>query len=247
MCVGAAFMILGFVMLIFYAGACGTYPRPPREQLPPDVGELVDIKEQERRAVRIVARCPWSDEMIKTYPEQFDNNPEYMEWYGSGVIINSTNVLTANHLLCEGAGYKVILADTREYIAEHFYSWADMDIALLVMPDMVDFAETVQIAPPPNSGDMMCIVTGSPKRERKCGKVFVTFTKPGAGDIAHGALTEKGNSGSGTYDMQGRLIGIAVQLQWCGEDLKKPEDERRVCGGASSSLRGVMKFPPKEE
>lgn len=236
MVIGAALVILGVTTLLIFFTACSS----PQKyiQSPANIGFSDDIAEQHRRAVRVVVECPWTDELRVKFSKYYDRNPDYMPFRGSGVIVDDRHIITANHVVCgDGDKYTVHLEDTRQYDVHVLRRFPKQDIALLETAKSMGF-KTLERAEP-EIGKEVCVVAGTPQRSRTCGVVLYVSSEPFSGDIAHGAVVIPGNSGSGTYDLQGRLVGIVVKLVWCLGDLLKPEKERKVCGGRSSSLRGI--------
>ena len=75
----------------------------------------------------------------------------------------------------------------------------------------------------PAIGAEVCLVPVVPARGPQCGKVDSFDSIPG--DVFHQATTKPGNSGSGVYDADGRLVGIVTHY-------RRPPAQ----GGAFSSL-----------
>lgn len=140
--------------------------------------------------------------------------------YGSGVIVSSTQVLTASHVVDHpGCSWMVRTRDGDVHPMELDLSTETFTIgamppdgiARLTMAQLEIFDEWTTapvLGYVPDLGDELCIVTAWPDRNRKCGEV-----QPWRDGVAqHLAVTEPGNSGSAAYDRAGRLVGIVVTL-----------------------------------
>lgn len=132
--------------------------------------------------------------------------------YGSGVVVDSTHVLTAGHMTSDPGlcVYKTtdILGTVRYMFVLHVLK--DVDLASLALSiAQPEFPVSgVAYGPRPDITSTVCVLPANPRREHKCGEVF-PYAKP-PGDLVVGMVIEPGNSGSGVYDQRGRLVGIAV-------------------------------------
>jgi len=132
--------------------------------------------------------------------------------YGTGVIVDASHVITAAHMTTDPGFcvYKTtdLLGQSRYMYVLHVLK--DVDLASLTLsPAQAPFPISgVAYGPRPPLASIVCILPAHPRREHKCGEVF-PYAKP-PGDLVVGMVVEPGNSGSGVYDQQGRLVGIAV-------------------------------------
>lgn len=163
---------------------------------------------------------------------------------GSGVLVNSEQILTAFHVVnCGEMGTNepasevdVELRDGTRLRARFEVIDVKRDLARLrVRP--VPYVKSVRIAGA-KKGDLACSVTGYPERGFECGRV--------TGFEADRIITDHktlwlGNSGSGTYNKDGELIGLAVGTYFCSQfeaEMHKLLGARpqTMCGGSLSSI-----------
>lgn len=138
---------------------------------------------------------------------------------GSGVAIDDTHVLTAYHVTtCTNklatANFYITTSDGRTLYATVTKTAPDNDIALLTLKDGSLGVEPVQISGP-IKGDDVCVSPAKPNRNHKCGVVKSIKSYKWGGNIRTSINIRHGNSGSGVYNSKGRLVGIAVSLEWC--------------------------------
>jgi hypothetical protein len=142
--------------------------------------------------------------------------------YGSGVVMGPREVLTAAHVASCPEGFRhtaltVTTASGRVVSGQLERADASRDIAV------VRLWEDVPAAPlalgPASPGQDVCYEAAWPQRVRHCGKVskirdqrveqgadvdvWLQWSKPEDAVVG-------GNSGSGVYDMSGRLVGLAT-------------------------------------
>jgi len=138
-------------------------------------------------------------------------------WYGSGVIISETSLLTAGHVAeqedpSDVCSFAVETATGATYLVYPMTVLAS-DAVDLARMEIISFTQKFY-APPvrfgavPQMGDEVCTSVGYPRREQRCGLVMHPDDPPG--DIRMDLTVEPGNSGSGLYDMSGYLVGIVV-------------------------------------
>lgn len=168
--------------------------------------------------------------------------------YGSGVIMSSRTVLTANHVANKAANclYLAETADGKKFVMMISKEWPEHDITELYTPfalELVHDGHTqgllpstpIELAPVPPPGELACIVSSFPDHLRRCGAVQYYRQEP-PGDVEIDVLVEPGNSGSGVYDLKGRLVGITTHLRRC--------QNGQWCGGRFSSLEFLLSVKP---
>lgn len=144
----------------------------------------------------------------------------YEGGYGSGVMIDNTHVLTANHVVdCPTRPMITVSTwDGREYSMFIEKQWGHNDVARLVIAKKGERFYSDRrggdIAPPylalpPMMGEPVCSFTAHPKKGVNCGPL-VKDTDEANGDLYIEGMAWRGNSGSGVYDAEGRLVGILV-------------------------------------
>lgn len=137
-------------------------------------------------------------------------SPEVQIKGGSGVLVNPKKVITASHVVRCAGPTGIYLEFPGGAESQAIVSAIDFegDIAVLILKTSVQLGPNAIIGPRPADRDRVCMVTGAPRRNLKCGLV-TGFEEP-PGDVRHNILTEPGNSGSGVYDGDGRLVGIVT-------------------------------------
>lgn len=161
-------------------------------------------------------------------------------WYGSGVIVDATHLLTAGHV-AETEGLPCVftaeLSNGKTHLVRPLHVLASSDVDLATM-EILSFVETfpaqpVRYGPAPRLGDGVCTATAHPRREYKCGQVMRSKgSQPG--DIRINFVVEPGNSGSALYNARGELVGIVVHTY------PNRGNGQYITGGATS-LAGHLK------
>lgn len=137
---------------------------------------------------------------------------------GSGVVTDERHALTAAHVVACPEMPLVIAttADGRRLFVVVTKEDHARDFAVLELESGDRFH--LDVAPPLRApavvGSHVCSETAIPVRGSNCGPVIAAYP-----DFAHvAAVVMKGNSGSGVYDMAGRLVGIVVNMtaDWMG-------------------------------
>lgn len=119
--------------------------------------------------------------------------------HGSGVALSTHTVITAAHVApCDNPG---LVVDGRP--ATVLRVFAAHDLALL--HTSAPLTVTSVTITPPHAG-RVCFASAAPARGWHCGVVTRMF----ADRFYHTAPTVPGNSGSGVYDVDGRLVGIVT-------------------------------------
>jgi len=174
---------------------------------------------QQNAGVKIRVKCP-------------DGN-----YVGSGVIVGRDRLLTAEHVVsCSNKNLpSQILVDPgdgvpRNAVIEVLVPNADI-ARLLVDADLSEYNSPIVIGPRPQIGDTVCEVAGMPRWTYRCftAQVWTRLTGEEADIYMDGMMVEFGNSGSGLYDAEGRLVGIVVRVARCQDSLP--------CSGRATSLQ----------
>jgi S1-C subfamily serine protease len=165
--------------------------------------------------------------------------------YGTGVIVSKHHILTAHHVAqCEimpGVPIYVtpdkVVIDPgdnveREATVELTLGDGIQDIARLKTEENLSaFMSPITVGPAPAIGDKVCEASAVPRWTYRCGTA-----QDSDGYIRMEMRTEHGNSGSGLYDAQGRLIGIVVQLWVC--------EANEFCGGKAAPIQDLRYLVP---
>jgi hypothetical protein len=114
-------------------------------------------------------------------------------WRGSGVI-------TGKHT--------VLIFEAELVVDSEYHDIAKLEIVSDEGEELPWFRWP--IGPRPKAGDVVCSESAIPTRARKCGTVTGLSESPSNRDIQFTNQVEGGNSGSGLYDEQGRLVGIVT-------------------------------------
>jgi S1-C subfamily serine protease len=156
-------------------------------------------------------------------------------WHGSGVIVDNQTVITAAHVARDPDGMvcirKVEMANDHTYVVMPGVILPDRDLATLkLLLNEFDPTYPVLYGPAPMFGDRICSMTAYPMWLYRCGEAQKAATPPG--DRMHTIVVEGGNSGSGVYDMRGRLVGIITHRFSCSNG--------QYCGGKLATLEGYL-------
>ena len=136
---------------------------------------------------------------------------EARAWGGSGVIVGSHTVITAFHVVrCPGISIVTVKTLAGELLGATMVDYdAESDVANIVtdgpLPD-----HTFDLGPLPKLGDVVCSESAIPTRARKCGPIIAVEDEPSKQELRWRANIVGGNSGSGLYDTEGRLIGVVT-------------------------------------
>ncbi len=160
-------------------------------------------------------------------------------YHGSGTIVGAHEVITANHMTscptqagdadAPNALMAVSVDGEDRHAATPDVLLPSSDVARLHVDDPLDDGTNpVAIGPMPLVGDVVCEAAATPDWTRRCGIVQPTAKEGRDGDIRVDFKVEHGNSGSGLYDSEGRLVGVVVMLKFC--------EYQDVCQGYASSL-----------
>ncbi len=182
-------MCLGLFMLAALALACsvGRHYTP----IPPGSGLASDVQEQDSRAVTVTVRCQIVGSLF----------------FSTGVLVGGDKVLGALHAFpCDGK-FSIRLKTGRTFAVVKLSQDVRQDVALFQVLGIGADIPLVDLGPRPKPGDTVCFTAANPVRERKCGRVSKVVPGFGPGAMYFGAGGRGGNSGSGIYDMQGRLVG----------------------------------------
>lgn len=133
-------------------------------------------------------------------------------WTGSGVITGKHTIVTAHHIVaCNGLiAMYVRTLDGALLGAQAYVEIEEYDIAKITTEEVLPYF-TFKIGPKPRVGATVCSESARPTRARKCGKVTESLSVANSRDLGLSLHVEGGNSGSGLYDSEGRLVGIVTR------------------------------------
>lgn len=176
-----------------------------------------------------------------------ENFPAGAEVWGSGAVISPTEILTAAHVVdCQIPDPKTgqpvgpsgkptrILVSQPDHIGRPMrliVSFVTNDLARLRIADDGEFYgfAPARIAGV-KQGDVVCVSTGVPRRDVRCGLVEEKTTRQ-SGDVSISMPGYPGNSGSAVYDLKGRLVGVLTQRRNLAADAQ-------ISGALMTSLDG---------
>lgn len=224
---------VGF-MLAFFTG-CASAPR----------GRT--LPEQHLAAVSIVRACQKPNTTLTVDASgimlggTISWSPNTFDSIGSGVLVDGTHVLTAYHVVdalppgCHWEitidGGAVTVRDPLPYLVEVETIWPTRDVARLriVKANPIKGVRKPEIRSSLDAGDEACVVSAQPRTFRRCGDVSYYSNGTDDGDQMTSGIIEPGNSGSGMYDVNGFLIGIATHYIPCING--------QICGGRFTHMR----------
>lgn len=155
-------------------------------------------------------------------------------WHGSGVVVSSSQVLTAWHVVDAAAvtgancNIAVVLKSGEHVPMTVEVSAVENDMARLDTLELYVFnAPPVELVSPPDPGQWVCAVVAWPERGRRCGEV--QDRRDPDGKFWYDIITEPGNSGGGVYDTSGHLVGIVSSYRPCPFN-------GQLCGGGAMPL-----------
>lgn len=131
-------------------------------------------------------------------------------WRGSGVLTSRNEVITAKHVVnangftCIGPRLRVKTSDGVSFAVKEKREHETLDVAWLTLSAPAKF----HVPPVGRSwvkkDDVVCLTARAPTVEQSCGHVI----KVDGRNFRHDTWVRAGNSGSGVYDVSGRLVGI---------------------------------------
>lgn len=150
---------------------------------------------------------------------------------GSGVVVGPRKILTAFHVAgCVEAQVTIKFRNGDERLARVSAVAVEADVAQLEVLGAGDFKDWSTLGSMmPKEGDMVCLASALPRRGRSCGEVTTTSSDL-PGNLGFMAMARPGNSGSGVYDVDGRLVGITIAMGAC--------EGGHPCGGFATTLAG---------
>lgn len=180
------------VLLALLVG-CAPVPRPI---VPP--GQVRSAQEQKDTAVSLEVYCK--------------SGGEWVSRSGSGVIVSSYQVMTEYHVVQCGNLLPTIYVynfQGRSWKAYVESTWKARDVVRLELPDDT----TIYPSPKPplirvtplSKDESLFIETAAPDRDELYGAALGDEYDP---NFYYDAPTQPGNSGSGVWDQQGRLVGF---------------------------------------
>lgn len=184
------------VLLCALLGGCNQWVRPQQEQARPR-----NSAEQQMAAVKIVTSC----------------ENEYEGRAGSGVLVSSWQVVTALHVVDCQSNIPVIHVITQygRWRMAPEKEWRSADVARIQLFSADSLSPS--LAPPalgakPQYDDLLYMQAAHPQRREEVGVAggWTYYGKNGGltGWFAYSVRSEEGNSGSGIYDNDDRLVGI---------------------------------------
>lgn len=168
---------------------------------------------------------------------------------GTGVLVSPTQVITAHHVvncatypkLKHTLKIKVVMYEGFATTATYEVVDPGRDLARLRLRD--PFPTSPVSIGYATRGGIACAVTAVPERAIRCARVVaLSNVKRLYGDIrTNHADLWFGNSGSGVYDGDGRLIGISTRINFCSNEdweawLESHTRPAKTCGGSVSSI-----------
>lgn len=188
--------------------------------------------------VRCVAGVPFAIVEDDGTPKLYRAGDDFEMARGSGVLVSSNQILTAEHVadlssvppFLHACALYAYFPSGRRYQLSQEYGSREYDVARFRASVGVfyEFDRAPLVAPPPAAGEDVCLAPAFPMRLRRCGEVQYVNGKP-PGDVVHVATTEPGNSGGAAYDRSGHLVGIVTHLWKCVNG--------QICGGKVQSIR----------
>lgn len=173
-----------------------------------------------------------------------DNGKDEVLSSGSGTVIAPGVVLTANHVVDVRCPDGYAFAQYRVYLRNADYApflvgmrgWADPahDLATLRVPGAA--ARSLAIAAPA-VGMRVCAEVAAPARGRPCGTIDSLEPRAlpnGTIDLSISIPVILGNSGSGLFTEDGRLVGVVTNKRGC------LPDAALSCSGFASSVIGRL-------
>lgn len=166
-------------------------------------------------------------------------------WSGSGAVIDARHVITAGHVV-NCLDQKIDHIDITGGLAGNQIRHVTLivadfvhDAALLTLEEPLLEAPWVDVVEP-EIGRRACSESAVPERGRHCGivrEVRYRDIRQLSVDVDVSFTIASGNSGSGVYDSEGRLIGVVTHSRSVG----KPP------GGLVTSLYSLKIFPTRNE
>lgn len=153
---------------------------------------------------------------------------------GSGVRVGGHAVLTAEHVVtCPGEmKVTVRLEDVANGNESHdatVEGTAPADVARLEAPTLPKL-DPVRIAVP-RYGTQLCAVFARPEVGRSCGELWPGYDSS-VGSLRVRFVAEHGNSGAGTWNEYGELVGILVHMRGCAGT----ENNGQICAAGVTAL-----------
>ena len=181
--------------------------------------------------VKVNGRLSWpslhrtaSDQVEATVAIR-ESCPDGKVYDGSGVIVGHSRVVTAAHVIncetkepntIEAKSIEVDPGDGHYYPAHAVHVFSLRDVATLqVDRDLSPWLSLYEVGPIPQPGERVCESAAFPRETYRCGVVEAANRSW----FMVSMFTEFGNSGSGVYDADGRLVGVLVTAVKCQGDV----------------------------
>ena len=215
----SVFLLFSLLVLVACDGCAATMSRTT---VVADAYPMRDATQQMASAVRISAAC----HVINP-----DGSTGMKSWGGSGVLVAPTVVLTAYHVVeCSGLAFLTVHTADGQKINARVRDFAKYeDVARIDLDEEAADYQPISIGPVPSTGDSLCVASAMPDKDFRCGK-FIRIRKDAR--MYTSILVRPGNSGSGMYDADGKLVGIVTHLMKCPNG--------QYCGGLASYARQWM-------
>lgn len=192
----ALWLLLGAI-LVLTLESCAHAPRP---RAPTAIEKFL---REDAAAIEVLAEC----------------DGHY--YSGSGVLVGGDLALTALHVAlpagCAATPVLRVIGVGWRATATLEARWTRSDVARLRL------ARALRGEPPTVRrdrvpvGETLCSATATPRREHHCGALELgALSLDGGWRQRWGARAELGNSGSGVWDAEGRLVGIVTNGRFVG-------------------------------
>jgi serine protease Do len=227
-----------------------------KEDRIPDVVEtaskaIVNIRTEELSRDKDETQRP---NVIRKFLEGTEEEEEFVENFGSGVVLDPTGIIVTNeHLISKAINIRVKFLNGKEYEAYVLGSDPEFDIALLKVAEKVDQLPYMKITEPKSVrvGERV-IVIGNPFGLQSSvtigvvsflGRNLKSDNKVYANLIQTDAAINPGNSGGALLDIEGNPLGIVTAIYGEGKGIGFAIPIEDVMNMLSEFLRKGAKRP----